>query len=350
MAKETFLIPHDFEDRRFHVGLEKLPYDYSGAKLRDEMLKRTDDLIVILTEKEKDTLVAAPNADFMASDKMKRSVFGAAERLRWVHIASSGADHFFKRGEVSPDDFRARRIMITTSKGAGVMVIAEQVLCYMLMFSRNMIRAVRQHLVGHWQRYTGDELRGRTLGVIGWGAIGSRVGYLAKCLEMHVIGCKRDPARHDGVADKIYPASAYKEIMQQSDYVLLCVPITEETRNLINDQSLGWLKPTAYLMNVARGECIDEAALVHALKSGRIAGYASDNHGHPVGPVTDENMERLSPESELWGMPNVIVTPNCAVAGPRRYEYMAEIIVDNYRAIRDGKEPKTRLIWQGAPV
>jgi len=229
-------------------------------------------------------------------------------------------------------------------------VIAEQVLCYMLMFSRNMVRAVRQHLVGHWQRYPGDELCGRTLGVIGWGAIGSRVGYLAKSLGMRVIGCKRDPSRLDGVADEILPASAYRQVMEQSDYVLLCIPISEETRNIINATSLGWMKPTAYLMNVARGECIDEAALVRALKERRIAGYASDNHGHPDGPVTDENMERLSPESELWGMTNVIVTPNCAVAGPRRYEYMAEIIVENYRAIRDGKEPRTRLIWQGRPV
>jgi phosphoglycerate dehydrogenase-like enzyme len=350
MVKPLFLIPHDFEDRRFFVGWDKIPYDFSGAKLRDEICERTSELDVRLSNLEKETTEILQQADFMAADKLSRQRFDTGVKLRWVHISSSGADHFFKRSQITADELRQRNIMVTTSKGAGVVVIAEQVLCYMLMFSRNMVRAVRQHLVGHWERYHGQELCGMTLGVIGLGAIGSRVAYLAKALGMKTIGCKRDITTVIPWVDRIYPAEDYREVMQLSDYILLCVPISPATDRIINDESLSWMKPSAYLMNVARGECVDEDALVRALQRGIIAGYAGDNHGRPDGPVTDENMERLAPGSKLWGMPNVIVTPNCAVAGPRRYEYMAEIIVANFDAISKGAQPKTRLIWEGKPV
>lgn len=350
MAKPLFLIPDDFEDRRFFTGWDQIPYDFSGAKLRDEMVKRTSHLDVQLAGDETEMLAILPHADFMAADRLSRQRLDSGLKLKWVHISSSGADHFFKRSEITADNLRQRAIMVTTSKGAGVVVIAEQVLCYMLMFSRNMVRAVRQHLVGHWERYPGQELCGLTLGVIGLGAIGSRVAYLANAVGMKTIGCKRDIATVIPWVDRIYPAEDYREVMRQSDYVLLCIPINERTDKFINDDSLSCMKPTAYLMNVARGECVDEDALVRALLHGVIAGYAGDNHGRPAGPVTDDNMERLARDSKLWGMPNVIVTPNCAVAGPRRYEYMAEIIVANFEAIERGAEPKTRLIWNGEPV
>lgn len=349
-SKPLFLVPHDFEDRRFFVGAATIPYDFSGAKLRDEILRRTDAMDVVLAADKDETMALAPRADFMAVDKMPRALFDAASQCRWVHIASSGADHFFKRSQATADEFRRRGIMITTSKGAGQVVIAEQVLCYMLMFSRRMVRAVRQHLVGHWERYPGQELCGLTLGIVGLGAIGGRVAYLGKALGMRVIGCRQDPSKGAEHVDAVYPADEYRKVMANSDFVLLAVPINQRTENMINREALSVMKPTSYLMNVARGECIDEDAVVWALNEGIIAGYASDNHGRPSGPVTDENMERLEKTSKLWGRPDVIVSPNCAVAGPRRYEYMAAIVADNFAAISAKKEPKTRLIWEGKPV
>lgn len=349
-SKPLFLVPHDFEDRRFFVGETTIPYDFSGAKLRDEILKRTDAMDVVLAADQAETMMLAPRADFMAVDKMSRALFDAATKCRWVHMASSGADHFFKRSGATADEFRQRGIMLTTSKGAGQVVIAEQVLCYMLMFSRRMVRAVRQHLVGHWERYPGQELCGLTLGVIGLGAIGARVAYLGKALGMRVIACKQNPDKGAEHVDEVYPADDFRKVMAKSDFVLLAVPINRRTENIINRETLSVMKPTAFMMNVARGECIDEDAVVWALNEGIIAGYASDNHGRPSGPVTDANMERLEKTSKLWGRPDVIVSPNCAVAGPRRYEYMAGIVADNYAAISAGKEPKTRLIWEGKPV
>jgi phosphoglycerate dehydrogenase-like enzyme len=350
MSRERFVVAHDFEDRRFFPGQKTIPYDFSGAKMRDEIAKNAPELDVILSSSEEETMALAPTADYMALDKIRRRIFDAAANLKWVHIASSGADHFFKRSDVTADDFRRRKIAITTSKGAGAVVIAEQILCFMLMFSRNMTRCMRQHLIGHWERYAALELSGMTVGLIGVGAIGGRVAYLAKALGMTVLGCRQDVSKTDPNVDRMFPADQYLELMKQSDFVLLAVPINSKTSRFINYDVLSVMKPTAFFMNVARGECIDEEGLVRALVDGKIAGYASDNHGFPKGEVTDENMERLESDSKLWGMPNVIITPNNAVAGPRRYEYMAKIAVDNYRAMKAGAPMKTRLIWNGQPV
>lgn len=343
------LVADDFEDRRFFSG-QPAPYEYSAAKFRDTLARIAPDLDVVLAKDARETVRLAPSAEVMVVDKMRKEVLDRATSLKWVHIASSGADHFFKRSTVTANDFRGRNIAITTSKGAGSVVIAEQVLCYMLMFSRNMILCMRQHLVGHWQRYAGLELCGMTLGIIGVGAIGTRVARLAKAFGMNVLGCRQHPSRSDENIDRMYGADQFRTIMGESDFVLLAIPIRSDTARLINDETLAAMKQGGFLLNVARGECIDEDAVVRALTSGRLGGYASDNHGFPQGAVTDENMERLEPGSKLWGMPNVIITPNCSVAGPRRYEYMAEIVKDNYEAMKDGRPMKTRLIWEGAVV
>jgi phosphoglycerate dehydrogenase-like enzyme len=343
------LIADDFEDRRFFTE-QGVPYEHSGAKFRDQLIRLAPELDVVLAMDADDTLRLAPSADIIVVDKMRKDVFDNASNLKWVHIASSGADHFFKRSTVTADDFRRRGVAITTSKGAGAVVIAEQVLCYMLMFSRNMLVCVRQHLIGHWRRYPGLELCGMTLGLIGVGAIGGRVAHLAKAFGMTVLGCRQDTSKIDANVDKMYGADEFRDVMRESDFILLAVPITQGTAHIINDETLALMKPGSFLMNVARGECIDETAVVRALISGRLGGYASDNHGFPKGQVTDESMERLEPESKLWGMPNVIITPNCAVAGPRRYEYMAKIVNDNYEAMKAGRPMKTRLIWEGTPV
>ncbi len=220
----------------------------------------------------------------------------------------------------------------------------------MLMFSRNMIQCVRQHMAGQWKRYPGLELCGMTVGIIGVGAIGSRVAALSKALGMRVLGCRQNLSKTDPNVDAMFSADQFREVMRQGDFVLLAIPIKQGTARIINDETLGHMKPGGYLMNVARGECIDEDAVVRALKSGRLGGYASDNHGFPKGDVTDENMERLESDSKLWGMPNVIITPNCAVAGPRRYEYMAKIVYDNYAALKAGQPMKTRLVWEGHQI
>jgi len=336
------VILHDFHDRRYHPG-ETVPYEFSSERFRDEVMARAPELEVIAAGSPEETRALLPTANILAASRLSPEELAAAAQTRWVHISASGADHFFRRSGLTAQDFSDRGIMITTSRGAGTVVLAEQVLCYMLMFSRNMLRAVRQHDRGEWRRYAGGEMAGTTLGIIGFGAIGRRVAKLADAFGMQVVATRRNPCTADDGPWHILPATENDAVFAAADFLLLSCPITEATRDIVNARTLALMKPEAHLMNIARGECVDEPALVAALKSGRIAGYASDNHGKPTGPITDETMERLADESELWQLANVIVTPNCAVAGPRRYEHMGEIFVGNLRAMQAGRRPPTLL-------
>ena len=348
---EKFLIAYDFHDTRFFRPGDEMPYAFTGAMLRDELSKRAPELDIVWARSEAETHAHMADADFLAvRDEVRRSDLDRGEKLKWVHLSSSGADHCFKVSDVDPDYFRSRGIVVTISPGAVSVVLAEQVLCFMGMFSRNMLRALGQQRERRWERYPGGELRGMTMGIIGLGAIGSAAARLCKCYGMRVIGTEPDPTEASRVADEVLPPERHTEVLREADFVLLACPITEETRKLINAETLGTMKPTAYLLNVARGECVDEPALVDALKGGSIAGYASDNHGDARGELGGDTLEVLSPSSELWDMDNVIITPNCAEAGPRRYVYMAEIIADNYKDMKAGREPRTRLVWEGRPV
>ena len=351
MAKEKFLIADDFHDTRFFRPGEPMPYAFTSGLLRDELVKRLPGLDVVWAKSRDEMLREIVDADFLAvRDQVRRADLEKGPKLRWLHMSSSGADHCFKVSDIDPDYFRARRIVVTISPGAVSVVLAEQVLCFMGMFSRNMLKALRQQRQRKWRRYWGGELCGQTLGIIGLGAIGSAAARLAKCYGMVVIGAEPRPTAASRAADEILAPERYPEILERSDFVLLACPITDATRKIIDARTLAMMKPTACLLNVARGECVDEPALVRALKSGAVAGYASDNHGDASGALSGDTLEVLSPESELWGLDNVIIVPNCAEAGPRRYVYMAEIIANNYLDMKAGKEPRTRLVWEGRPV
>ena len=350
MALEKLLIAHDFHDTRFHRRESDMPYEFTSALLRDELTKRLPGLDVVWAQTPEETATEIVDADFIAlNDEIRRDELERGEKLRWLHLSSSGADHCFKVSGVDADYFRERGILVTMSPGAVSVVLAEQVLCYMGMFSRNMLRGLRQQRERRWERFPGGELCAMTAGIIGLGAIGSATARLSKCYGMHVIGTEPNPTDASRAADEILPPDRYHEVLQRADFVVLACPITDATRRLINAETIRLMKPTAYLINVGRGECIDEAALVEALETGVIAGYGSDNHGDR-GEFADEGLEVLSPESKLWDLENVIITPNCAEAGPRRYIYMAEIIANNYNDMQAGAEPRTRLIWDGKPV
>jgi D-2-hydroxyacid dehydrogenase (NADP+) len=164
-----------------------------------------------------------------------------------------------------------------------------------------------------------DELGGKTLLVVGLGDIGGRLARLAKAFDMHVVGLRRDPAAGRGAADSVHTMGELGSLLPEADFVALTCPLTKETENLVDAAALGRMKPSAYLVNLARGRVVDEAALVEALDARRIAGAAID--------VTAE--EPLAPDSPLWGMEHVLITPHTA-GETRRYEdNVIEILRDN---------------------
>ncbi len=179
-----------------------------------------------------------------------------------------------------------------------------------------------------------DELAGKTLGIIGLGSIGMEIARKGKCFGMNVIGIKKT---HENVrwVDEVYTPENLDIVLGESDYLVLCVPATDETKNLIGERELKKMKISAYLINIARGDVIDENALIRALKEKWIAGAAID--------VTRE--EPLSPDSPLWELDNLIITPHVAGSSPYYWDRAVDIFVENLKRFFQGEELINVVDW-----
>jgi len=164
-----------------------------------------------------------------------------------------------------------------------------------------------------------DELGGKTLVIVGLGRIGARLAQLAKAFDMKVVGVRRDVSRGGGAADRVVGEEALLGVLPEADFVALTCPLTPATENLIDAKALAAMKPSAYLVNVARGKVVDEPALVAALGRGGLAGAALDCVWQ----------EPLAADSVLWGLPNVLVTPHTAGETQRYEDNVIDLLLEN---------------------
>jgi phosphoglycerate dehydrogenase-like enzyme len=242
-----------------------------------------------------------------------------APGLRFIQSIGAGTDQFPREA------LQARGIRLASASGVNARAVAEHGMALILALARRLPEARDNQARRVWRGMIGDlaqredELGGKTLVVVGLGAIGGRLARLAKAFDMRVIGVRRHLAAGAGDADRVVGTADLPEVLPQADFVALACPLTPETENLIETGALARMKASAFLINIARGRCVDEAALIAALQAGRIAGAALD--------VAVE--EPMPPSSPLWGMPNVVITPHTA-GETRRYEdNVIDILLDN---------------------
>src|SRR5438105_8763028 len=200
----------------------------------------------------------------------------------------------------------------------------------MLAFAKRFPRAMRSQQEGRWNAYWPEELEDKTVGIMGIGAIGSRVAEIAGALGMRVLAMRRSVdsrQRGEGPVSEVLPPSDLPYLLRESDYVVVAVPLTPESHHLIGEGELRAMKPSAVIINIARGAVIDEQALIRALREGWIAGAALDVF----------EREPLPAASELWGMENVPLTPHIS-GGTRRYmERAVDLFCDNLRRYLAGE-------------
>jgi phosphoglycerate dehydrogenase-like enzyme len=195
-----------------------------------------------------------------------------------------------------------RPIVVTNAAGLHATALAEFVLFAMLYFAKRMPRALADQRRHHWERFALDTLPGKTLGIVGFGHVGRAIARLARPAGLRVLAVRRtagDPAAAPD-ADAVYPPSGLRTLLQESDYVTLIVPFTPETAGLLGKAEIAAMKPGAVLINIGRGQLVDEAALVEALRAGHLGGAALDVFAK----------EPLPDASPLWDLPNVLVTPH----------------------------------------
>ncbi|MBW0002999.1 MAG: D-2-hydroxyacid dehydrogenase [Hyphomicrobiales bacterium] len=243
------------------------------------------------------------------SGMWKNELLDKAPKLKFIQSIGSGVDQF------AQDKLRARGVRLANAQGVNARAVAEHAMALMLALVRRLPEARDNQGKHHWRAMIGDltrredELSGKTLLIVGLGTIGNRLAKLAKAFDMHVVGFRRDPSIGRGNADEVHAIGVLKSFLPRADFVALTCPLTKETERLIDAQALRAMKPSALLINVARGRCVDEAALIEALTERRIAGAGID--------VTQE--EPLAAASSLWGMEHVLLTPHTA-GETRSYE------------------------------
>lgn len=255
------------------------------------------------------------------------NILERAPNLKWVQLTSAGADRLI-------DSELVRRITVTSASGIHAIPISEYVIGAMIAFAKGFHRASRSQIDHKWQAFLPVELAGATVAVLGLGAIGGRVAQLAKAFEMRVLAMRRScDKRMSGAecgqpfVDQMFPPSELHAVLAESDYVALAVPLTSDSRHMIGEGELAVMKPNAVIINIARGAVIDQEALIRALKAQRIGGAALD--------VTDP--EPLPPESELWDLENVMITPHISGGTPHYMDRAIELFCDNLRRYVDGE-------------
>jgi D-2-hydroxyacid dehydrogenase (NADP+) len=242
----------------------------------------------------------------------------AAPNLKWVHFVSTGIDqHPFL------PNLLARRIRLTSSAGSNGEPVAQTALCGLLMLARNFPHWWAAQGRREWAPLRGEEaprdLQGQTVAIIGLGTIGMALARYCRAFGMHVIGVRRTPRQPDDPVDELHAPAALPRLLPRCDWLVLACPLTPETRHLVNAGTLACLPRGARLVNVARGGVVDEGALVEALRSGHLGGTYLDVF----------ETEPLPPESPLWAMPNVVLSPHNASASAGNNDRATQIFLGN---------------------
>lgn len=252
--------------------------------------------------------------------RILRDLWPELPSLRWVHVAAAGVDAF-----LFPEMLRSQ-VSLTNSRGAFDDSVAEFGIALMLMFAKRLHLTMPNQVDAKWQHFQTQLLSGKTIGIVGFGAIGHLVGRKARALGMRVLGVRREGAPHPD-ADQIFARDELPTVLRQSHYVVLVLPHTPETQNVIGEAELREMRSESVLINIGRGSAIDEDALAAALKTRAIGGAGLDVF----------EREPLKPESPLWHAPNTIITPHMASDADDWQQRLADVFSENLRRYRQGE-------------
>jgi phosphoglycerate dehydrogenase-like enzyme len=310
-----------------YFRIKEIRWTVGDDELRAAETRFPEVAFVRVTEDE--ALPAAlAQADVFFGFHFPPELFAAAPRLRWIHSAAAGVEANLFPAMV------ASEVVLTNAAGMHAANIPEHAIALACALARNLPAALRLQAERRWDRYTAiaagggfRPLAGSHLAVVGAGAIGLGVARLGRNLGMRVRVLRRRPERPVEGAEAVVGAERLHELLGWADFVVLAAPLTAETRRLIDDAALAAMRSSAYLINVGRGETVDDAALADALRRGAIAGAGLD--------VFSE--EPLPPAHPFWALDNVILTPHVSGYLPDFFARAFAIFLDNLERFRDGR-------------
>jgi phosphoglycerate dehydrogenase-like enzyme len=300
----------------------------SGAEIERRCRDRGEQIEVIGLPEDPDgrlpvEVCARLDAAFFSPDvnpRYSRQFFSAvrkAPKLEWLHVYNVGVDHPIYT------EMLERGVRVTTSAGTTAVPIAQTAICGLLMLARNLPRWLAAQRERKWEPMRGTDvprdLDGQTAVIFGLGNIGREIARLAKALGLTVIGVRRSPLTAEDPVDELYPPERLAELLPRADWLIIAAPLTPQTQGLLTAELMAKLPPEARLINIARGEIVDERALAEALGNGRLAGAYLD--------VFEK--EPLPEDSPLWDMPNVVVSPHNSGAASGNDRRVYDIFLEN---------------------
>ncbi len=237
-------------------------------------------------------------------------------KMKWIQSSAAGLDHCLVPEVI------ASNIIVSSASGLFADQVAEQTLALLLGLLRGLPTFFRAAQKKEFIRRPTEDLHGKTVGIVGLGGNGTRIAEVLRPFKTRIIATDIFHAQRPDCVDELWPATDLPKLLQQSDIVILCVPLNAQTEHMIGKAQFDLMKPGAVLINVARGQVIDEASMVAALRQEkRLYGVGVD--------VTE--VEPLPTESPLWDMPNVIITPHVGAQSARRADDTTDLICDNLR-------------------
>ncbi len=259
---------------------------------------------------------------------LDRDAFLAAKKLKWLQAPSSGVNNYLAIPELLASD-----LILTSARGTHGACLADSVFGMILAFTRCIKDFVLKQQAHEWafQQFRPQmlELTGSTMGIIGLGSVGRAVARRAVAFGMRVIAVDMLPLSKPVTVEALWGPERLHDLLTMSDYVVVAVPYTAQTDGMIGAAEIAQMKPGVLLVGISRGRIIDEDALIAALKSGHLRGAALDVFAQ----------EPLPPDSELWDMPNVLITPHAAGGTQFERQYVLEIFYENLDRFRRGDFP-----------
>jgi phosphoglycerate dehydrogenase-like enzyme len=259
------------------------------------------------------------------------AVVHGCPRLRFVQGTAAGTGEQVDAAGLTDADLE--RVAVTTAVGVHGGPLAEFAILGLLAFTRDLRRIQEDQAARRWPHYAIDDLDGRRIVVLGTGVIGAQVARVAKALGMDTVGVNRSGGTPTEPFDELHDPADLSRLVAGAHALVVTVPLTEQSRGMVDAKVLDSLADDAVVVNVGRGAVIDESALIEALESGRLAGAALD--------VT--TTEPLPDDSPLWTLPNVLLSPHTAALSPLENQRIVDIFIDNLARLRDGRELRNRV-------
>jgi phosphoglycerate dehydrogenase-like enzyme len=276
-------------------------------------------------------LAAAADAEVAFSGNNPRRVrqlLDATPKLRWYHTVSAGVEN------MPLPELAQRGIVLTNNSGSYDIQIAEHLMAFVFAASRQLHRYRDSQRASEWREQPHQELRDATIVVYGMGSIGGEIARLASAIGMRVIGVRRTASAAAPGVDRVVERLA--DVVGEADYLAIAAPLTSATRGAVSREIISRMKPTAWIMNIARGAIVDEPAMIEALQAKRIGGAALDVF----------TTEPLPKESPLWTLENVIVTPHHSGSSPRAAERTLALFAENLRRYKAGEPLINRVDYE----